>query len=114
VFDRGTLYGQPGLLAVVISAEGAHQLLKQEELANAVALELSAYFPELPEPLWHKVIAEKRATFACTAGLLRPICITPIEGLYLSGDYVAGDYPATIEGAVRSGIQCAHHVISRV
>jgi uncharacterized protein with NAD-binding domain and iron-sulfur cluster len=112
VFDRGALYGQHGLLAVVISAEGRHQNLKQEELADAVALELSAYFPQLTEPLWHKVIAEKRATFACTAGLIRPLQVTPVRGLYLSGDYTAGDYPATIEGAVRSGMQCANHVIS--
>lgn len=111
VFDRGALYGQAGLLAVVISAEGAHQELRQEELAIAVAAELAIYFPQLPEFLWHKVIAEKRATFACNASLARPAQVTPIDGLYLSGDYTAGDYPATIEGAVRSGVQCANHVI---
>jgi hydroxysqualene dehydroxylase len=112
VFDRGALYGQHGLLAVVISAEGAHQKLTQEALALAVAGELAVYFPQLPKPLWHKVIAEKRATFACTANLERPAQSTPIQDLYLSGDYTAGDYPATIEGAVRSGVKCAELIIS--
>ena len=112
VFDRGALCGQHGLLSVIVSAEGPHQKLTQEELAIAVTKELSAAFPHLPEPLWHKVIAEKRATFACTAGLQRPQQKTTLPGLYLAGDYTAGDYPATIEGAVRSGLQCANAIIA--
>jgi uncharacterized protein with NAD-binding domain and iron-sulfur cluster len=112
MFDRGQICGQPGLLAVVISAEGAHQKLTQEDLALAVENELASHFPHLPKPLWHKVIAEKRATFACTPNLQRPTQTTPLPGLYLAGDYTAGDYPATIEGAVRSGIKCANHIIS--
>ena len=112
VFDRGALCGQHGLLAVVISAEGAHQKLTQENLAQEIAKELSTHFPHLPQPLWHKVVAEKRATFACTANLQRPAQKTPLPDLYLAGDYTAGDYPATIEGAVRSGVQCANHIIS--
>jgi len=114
VFDRGTLYGQPGLLAVVISAEGAHQQLTQEALAIEVGKELSDQFPHLPQPLWHKVIAEKRATFSCKANLARPNQTTAIKNLYLAGDYTAGDYPATIEGAVRSGVQCANAIANQL
>jgi len=110
VFDRGAIYGQDGLLAVVISAEGAHQKLTQEALAVKIEQEMKASFSDLPEPLWHKVIAEKRATFACTVDLQRPTQRTPIQHLYLAGDYTAGDYPATIEGAVRSGVQCAAYI----
>ncbi|HEY8118863.1 MAG TPA: hydroxysqualene dehydroxylase HpnE [Methylophilaceae bacterium] len=112
VFDRGRLCGQHGLLAVIVSAEGAHQKLTQEALAIAIRKELSHVFPHLPEPLWHKVIAEKRATFACIAKLKRPRQETALPGLYLAGDYTAGDYPATIEGAVRSGVQCANLILS--
>ena len=112
VFDRGLLCGQPGLLAVVISAEGPHQKLTQESLAAEVIAQLATAFPVLPQALWHKVVAEKRATFACTPNLQRPKSRTPITNLYLAGDYTAGDYPATIEGAIRSGIACAGHVIS--
>lgn len=114
VFDRGQLYGQHGLMAVVISAEGAHQELTQTRLAETIIAELSRQFPLLPAARWHKVIAEKRATFACTAGLKRPAAITADKGLLLAGDYVAGDYPATIEGAVRSGFYCADHILARL
>jgi hydroxysqualene dehydroxylase len=107
VFDRGILCNQPGLMAVIISAEGAHQLLTQDELALRVAQELQATFPQLQKPLWHKVIAEKRATFSCSVNLPRPSHVTPYPNLYLAGDYTYADYPATIEGAVRSGIACA-------
>ena len=107
VFDRGILCGQHGLMAVIISAEGKHQQLTQEELALKVAHELKAAFPQLSQALWHKVIAEKRATFSCTVNLPRPTHVTPYPNLYLAGDYTYADYPATIEGAVRSGIACA-------
>lgn len=111
VFDRGQLDGQHGLIAVVISAEGAHQSLRQDALAEIVLAELRDHYPALRAPIyWYKVIAEKRATFSCTAGLSRPKMLTDRSNLYLAGDYVAGDYPATIEGAIRSGVQCAQHI----
>ncbi|HEU4709725.1 MAG TPA: hydroxysqualene dehydroxylase HpnE [Methylophilaceae bacterium] len=117
VFDRGHLCGQRGVLAVVISAEGQHQAVSQQDLALAVIKELAQAFPQLPEPLWHKVIAEKRATFACTVGLQRPEQKTALSGFYLAGDYstdgtVGNLYPATIEGAIRSGLQCAEYILA--
>ena len=111
VFDRGQLCGQQGLMAVVISAKGNHQKLTQDMLALKVAQELHQAFPHLTKPLWHKVIAEKRATFSCTVNLPRPANTTPYPNLFLAGDYTYADYPATIEGAVRSGIACANLVL---
>jgi monoamine oxidase len=32
----------------------------------------------------------------------------------LAGDHVASDYPATLEGAVRSGLQAAAAVVARL
>lgn len=110
-FDRGQLCGQDGLIAVIISAEGRHQTLSQKELADEVIDELKAKFPYLPRPEWHKVIAEKRATFACVSGLERPKQLTKITNLYLAGDYTEGDYPATIEGAIKSGLSAAQLVL---
>jgi squalene-associated FAD-dependent desaturase len=107
LFDRGQLCGQDGLIGVVISAEGAHQDLPQAALARAVHEEIGTLVPGLAQPLWHRVIAEKRATFACTPGLRRPDNATPVAGLCLAGDYTASEYPATLEAAVRSGVAAA-------
>ncbi len=107
LFDKGQIAGQHGLLAAVISAEGIHQELAQKELAQKVIAELREEFGIAQTPAWFKVIAEKRATFCCAPDLRRPSQQTALPGLLLAGDYTAGDYPATLEGAVRSGLRCA-------
>lgn len=101
VFDRGQLGGPAGLLAFVISAStGDSATLTQQVLAQAVRqLGLAALQPV-------QTIVEKRATFACSPGLQRPAThIAP--GLLACGDYLEGPYPATLEGAVRSGLEAA-------
>jgi squalene-associated FAD-dependent desaturase len=113
LFDRGQIATQHGLIAAVISAEGIHQDLTHEQLAQKVAQELREKFVILEAPLWHKVIAEKRATFSCEINLSRPAFITPVANLLLAGDFTEGDYPATLEGAVMSGIRCANEIIPR-
>jgi hypothetical protein len=114
VFDRGQLgpapdRSQDGLLAVVVSAASEAANLDQDALAAAVAGQLAAAFrqPALAQPRWIRVLTEKRATFACTPGLVRPANATGLPGLVLAGDYTAGDYPATLETAVRSGTAAA-------
>jgi squalene-associated FAD-dependent desaturase len=107
VFDRAHLCNQDGLLAVVISAEGPHQLMRQDALAASVHAQLAKVLPGLPMPVWHRIIAEKRATFACTPAIGRPAQRTPLKNFFLAGDYTAGSYPSTLEGAVRSGVLCA-------
>jgi squalene-associated FAD-dependent desaturase len=112
LFDRGALCGQPGLLAAVISAEGPHLQLEHDTLAAAVHGEVQRLTNAHAAPIWHQVIVEKRATFACTAGVERPHSATPHPRIFLAGDYTAGDYPSTLEGAVRSGVQCAHLLLA--
>ena len=107
LFDKGRISGQHGLIAAVISAEGIHQDLSQEELAQKVIAELREEFGVIEPPQWFKVIAEKRATFCCSPKLQRPPQQTTLPRLLLAGDYTAGDYPATLEGAVLSGLKCA-------
>jgi len=109
-FDRSALTGERGLIACVISAQGDHQQMSQEELAANCHRELMAAIPGLPEPQWSRVIAEKRATIACVPALQRPPLA--IEDVYLAGDYLDPDYPPTLEAAVRSGIRAAELVLS--
>ncbi len=110
IFDRGRLNGASGLLAAVISARGEHQSFSQDALASAIHCEIAAFLPGLPQPLWSRVIAEKRATFSCRPGVARPENKTAVRNLYLAGDYTASDYPATLESAVRSGVLAARLV----
>ncbi|MDD5058161.1 MAG: hydroxysqualene dehydroxylase HpnE [Sideroxydans sp.] len=110
LFDKGQIAGQLGLLAAVISAEGIHQELSQDELAQKVIDELREEFGITATPHWFKVIAEKRATFCCAPNLQRPSQHTALSNLLLAGDYTAGDYPATLEGAVMSGVKCARSI----
>jgi predicted NAD/FAD-binding protein len=112
LFDKGRIAGQHGLLAAVISAEGIHQELSQEHLAQKVITELREEFGISEIPQWCKVIAEKRATFCCSPDLQRPSQRTALPKLFLAGDYTAGAYPATLEGAVISGVRCAQHVVA--
>jgi squalene-associated FAD-dependent desaturase len=102
VFDRGQLNPADttaqGVLAFVISAsQGEREALEAAVLRQArEQLGLTTLQPI-------QTVVDKRATFACTPNLHRPAqAIAP--GLWAGGDYVAGPYPATLEGAVRSGL----------
>ncbi len=101
VFDRSQLGGPSGLLAFVISAsQGERAELEAQVLAQGRAeLGLTDLRPV-------QTIVEKRATFACTPGLVRP-SQSILPGLLACGDYVDGPYPSTLEGAVRSGLRAA-------
>lgn len=112
-FDRAALGGEPGLVSVVISTRGAHQEISKEALEVALLQELQRVLGPLPALAWSQIITEKRATFSCTPGLVRPGVGTPQPGLWLAGDYIASDYPATIESAVRSGVQAGRSILKR-
>ena len=56
------------------------------------------------EPQLVRHLAERRATFACVPGLQRAPAMAIAPGLVAAGDHVEGPYPATLEGAVRSGL----------
>jgi squalene-associated FAD-dependent desaturase len=112
VFDRGALTGEKGLFAAVISAQGDHQQMAQDELAATCHREIAAALPGLAAPQWSRVIAEKRATIAVTPGLHRPAIETSLPGVFLAGDYADPEYPPTLEAAVRSGIRAAERALA--
>jgi len=105
VFDRGTLLGERGRLACVISAQGDHQQMSQDELAEVCHRELKKNHLVNENPLWTRVIAEKRATVTCSVG--RPAIESSMPGVHVAGDYTDAEYPPTLEAAVRSGVRAA-------
>jgi squalene-associated FAD-dependent desaturase len=107
LFDRGTIAGQHGMLAAVISARARQPLTSHAALARQVQDEIARVHPDLGAAQWCQVIEEKRATFACTPGMARVASSTRMPGLFLAGDYTEPGYPGTIEAAVRSGLRCA-------
>jgi squalene-associated FAD-dependent desaturase len=115
ILARATAAGHPPLaqlLAVVISASGPHMAWPHAELARAVDAQLRRLRPALPPCAWSQVIAEKRATYACTPQRPRPSGPRFAPGIYLAGDYVDTEYPATLEAAVRSGTATAEAVLA--
>ena len=112
-FDRGRLCGTPGIIAFVLSARGRWDERDNMALMAALHRELEETLRQpLPQPAWHRTIRERRATFSCRPNLPRPAASTPLTGLWLAGDYICADYPATLEGAVRSGIEAAERILA--
>jgi squalene-associated FAD-dependent desaturase len=108
-FDHGLLTGQDGLFAFVASAaddwlDQGMERAEQALLAQAGAV-LQGHDRHAEVTLVRSV-CERRATFACVAGLQRPAAAVAPH-LWAAGDYVEGPYPATLEGAVRSGCDAA-------
>ncbi len=104
IVDRGN-----GLLACVLSGHGDWEALADADLAAALHKELGIG----NSPDWHKVVRERRATFSCRPGVVRPSCITAHPRIFVAGDYTWADYPATLEGAVRSGRRAAHVLLRK-
>lgn len=113
LFDRGQLDGPDGLAAVVISTERPGEQRDHPALLRAIEDQLRRVLPALPPPAWLKVIAERRATYACRAGLERPRPGAIAPGLYLAGDYTDPELPATLEAAARSGVAAARELLAR-
>ena len=105
VFDQGQLGSRPGELAFVISAAQAWIDRGAQAITEATVSQASRALQScLAGPVQHlRTWTEKRATFRCTPGLVRPKpSIAP--GLWAAADYVRGPYPATLEGAVRCAV----------
>ncbi len=110
VFDRGQLDpanpNAQGVLAFVVSASVGERAAVQAAVLQQAASQLG-----LDRLQAIQSVVEKRATFACTPDLRRPpAAIAP--GLWAAGDYVDGPYPATLEGAVRSGLSAARQALA--
>jgi squalene-associated FAD-dependent desaturase len=111
----GETVGKRQHLALVIS--GAHEaaVKAKEELIEMAAGEMARFFPAArrQRPIHAFVVREQEATISHSAGTarLRPSQRTDISNLFLAGDWTDTGLPATIEGAVWSGQECARAIL---
>ncbi len=109
------LFVRGGVASVTVSA--ADDLAEEDNALIAgrlwadVALALGLGDVPLPP---HRILKEKRATFAQTPEQekRRPGARTGLKNLFLAGDWIATGLPATIEGSIRSGRTAADMVLS--
>jgi squalene-associated FAD-dependent desaturase len=108
VFDLGAISGHDGVLAFVVSGAASWVAQGLEATTTATLNQArEALGAHLRSPIENlRSTTEKRATFLCTPQLQRPTQQV-LPGLLAAGDYVEGPYPATLEGAVRSGMAAA-------
>ncbi|MCK6421580.1 MAG: hydroxysqualene dehydroxylase HpnE [Aquabacterium sp.] len=114
-FDLGALGAAPGLFSFVVSGARTWVDRGLDATARAVIGQARRCFDggfggQDDRVLVH-ARAEHRATFVCSPGLRRPAWrVAP--GLVAAGDYIEGPYPATLEGAVRSGLRAARQLMA--
>ncbi|MFD9091301.1 hydroxysqualene dehydroxylase HpnE, partial [Streptomyces prasinus] len=118
VFDRTRASGLREGQYLAVS-----QSVAQNDIDEPVAVLRERYLPELERLLPRArgagvrdffVTRERTATFAPAPGVgrLRPGARTKAPGLYLAGAWTATGWPATMEGAVRSGVGAADAALS--
>ena len=101
------------ILSVTVSAADRIVGLPADELRDVLWREVARALalPPAPTPP-ARIVKERRATFRATPAQLarRPPAATAWNNLHLAGDYVDTGLPATIEGAIRSGIVAAGRI----
>ena len=120
VFSRDHIHGanpagQEGhIITAVVS--GARDLIDKTgpELEELALRELARFLPEsVGVRVLHRMVYKSRsATFAATPGTepLRPEATTEWSNFWLAGDWTNTGLPATIEGAIASGMRAARAV----
>ena len=104
--------GEPGVVAISLSAEGFWHLLSGDALTHACLSALQREVDNLPPCLWQKAITVQRATYAATpTAFIAEADLSPLPGLHLSGDWTHPAYPATLEAAVSSGFAAAGRIM---
>jgi hydroxysqualene dehydroxylase len=99
------------LFTAVFSGNGPHLNHNKDHLMDIVQADIQARHPSLNNLSARKYIQEKFAAFSATPDSLslKPNP-SPLPGLSLCGDYTNPLYPATLEGAVRSGLVCGENL----
>jgi hypothetical protein len=109
-------FAKGDVLSVTISAANRFAEIDNAEITARVWRDLSRAFGLPVEIPPHRVVVEKRATFAATPAQLarRPPTRTANPNLMLAGDWTDTGLPATIEGAIRSGNAAALALLRQI
>ena len=120
IFDRSEAQrglGSSQYLAVSLSAAGEWVGRSRDDLARAFLPAFEALLPAARAAKASHFFAtcERAATFAQLpgAGSLRPGARTRHPSLFVAGAWTATGWPATMEGAVRSGLAAAREALGR-
>ncbi|MBF0462828.1 MAG: FAD-dependent oxidoreductase [Magnetococcales bacterium] len=104
-----------GRFSAVLSGAYRERTWPAARLIAAVHADLGRLLPALAArpPAMARVIKEHQATFAAWPGTsaCRPASQTPWDNLWLAGDWTATGLPATLEGAIWSGMQAAQKIL---
>jgi squalene-associated FAD-dependent desaturase len=117
VFNRREVRPGEHYLQVVVSAARAIRGMGRDEIQRRIVDELRQLFPSVGSAtlLRGRVVTEHAATFSAVPGVdrWRPRSESPVRNLLVAGDWTATGWPATMEGAVRSGVAAAAAVRRR-
>jgi squalene-associated FAD-dependent desaturase len=118
LFDRTRESGVPDGQHLAVSVSGADReaAMSRDELRERFLPALAELLPRAREARVERfeVVREHAATFrsAPGTGRLRPGARTRIDGLVIAGAWTATGWPATMEGAVRSGLTAAREALA--
>jgi uncharacterized protein with NAD-binding domain and iron-sulfur cluster len=111
LFDCGPSAAGGRRLATVTSGARAWDASDDDSIVATVLADLRRTLPALREVAFTRshVVRERHATLSITPDVeqARPGPTTSIPNLFLAGDWVQTGLPATIEGAVVSGVRAA-------
>ncbi|HEX5582504.1 FAD-dependent oxidoreductase, partial [Gaiella sp.] len=118
LFDRtrssGVAEGQ--LVSISLSGADGEVRLPRDQILARLRPAVERLLPEARNAtlLDTAVTKEPRATFRAAPGTaaLRPGTRTDVRGLFLAGAWTDTGWPATMEGAVRSGLSAARAALS--
>jgi squalene-associated FAD-dependent desaturase len=120
VFNRTAMAGLPGPgqhLAVSMSGARLEVTHAKATLIGEITAELAELFPRARGAAVERAacVKEPDATFAAAPGQAgkRPGSRTAVPGVVLAGAWTDTGWPATMEGAVRSGLRAARTAVGR-
>jgi len=116
LFDCGPSRDGGRRLATVTSGARAWDDADDDRIVAEAVADVRRTLPALRElqPTRAHVVRERHATLSLTPDVerVRPATATALPNLFLAGDWVQTGLPATIEGAVVSGVRAAEQALA--